>query len=61
MLKLLEEFEVTADDLLRLEALGYLEGCEAPTGTRAGRRCVNRVHVRGGVADAGREALKNYS
>jgi hypothetical protein len=57
----LEEFEAVAEDLLRLEAMGFLDACEALNETRTGRRYVDRVHVRGGVTEAGREALKNYS
>jgi len=57
----LEEFEQAADDLLRLEALGYVEGCEALNETRTGRRYVDRVHVRGGITEAGREELKKLS
>jgi hypothetical protein len=56
----LGEFEAVADELLRLEAMGYLEGCEALPETETGRHHVGRVHVRGGIIDAGRETLKNH-
>ena len=53
----LEAFQSVADDLLRLEALGYLARCEALVETRTGRQYVDRVYVRGGVTQEGRRAV----
>ena len=53
----LEAFQSVADDLLRLEALGYLARCETLVETRTGRQYVDRVFVRGGVTEEGREIL----
>ena len=57
----LEAFQAVADDLLRLEAMGYVGECEALVETETGRQFVNRVFIRGGVTEEGREALKNHS
>jgi hypothetical protein len=57
----LEAFQAVADDLLRLEAMGYLARAEALPETRTGRQYVDRVFVRGGVTEEGREALKDHS
>jgi hypothetical protein len=53
----LGEFERVADELLRLEALGYVGRCVAEVETETGRRYVNRVRVLGGLTPAGAEAL----
>ncbi len=54
----LEAFQAVADELLRLEAMGYLKPCEALSETRTGRQYVDRVYVRGGVTEEGRGALQ---
>jgi hypothetical protein len=56
----LEEFEAVVNDLLRLEAMGYIDGCETLTEAHTGMRYVDRVFVRGGTTELGREALKNH-
>ena len=53
----LEAFQEVADDLLRLEAMGYLRPCEALSETRTGRQYVDRVYVKGGVTEEGGQAL----
>jgi hypothetical protein len=57
----LEEFEGVVNDPLRLEAIGYIDGCETLTEAHIGMRYVDRVLVRGGLTDLGREALKDHS
>ena len=56
----LEAFQAVADDLLRLEALGYVGSCHALAETETGRHYVDRVFIRGGLTRAGREALKDH-
>jgi hypothetical protein len=56
----LKEFEAVVNDLLRLEAMGYIDSCETLTGAHTGMRYVDRVFVRGGTTELGREALKNH-
>ena len=54
-------FQAVADDLLRLVAMGYVEECEALVETSTGRQYVDRLYVRRGITQAGREALENAS
>ena len=49
----LETFQPDVDDLLRLDAMGYLNGCEALAEPRLGMGYVNRVYVRGGLTEEG--------
>jgi hypothetical protein len=53
----LRKFQAVADNLLWLEAGGYIAGCEAGEEMVTGKRYVNRVHVRGGLTEEGRRAL----
>jgi hypothetical protein len=55
----LEAFQSVVDELLRLEAMGYVGRCEALTETFTGRGYVNRVYVRGGLSEEGRRVLQS--
>ena len=51
----------TDEELLWLEAQGYLTGCKALTEPTSGRSLVNRLYVKGGLTRSRREALDGHS